>query len=136
MDGYLAQLADLDASYAAAVESAASNTFLVADRFPFVYMTEDYDLEYYAAFSGCTTDSEASFETVVFLTEKVNELGLSHIVTTEVGHEIAQTIVDNSNDKNQTIVALDSIQSASTSSGQTYLGIMEDNLTVLAEVLG
>lgn len=64
----------LDAKYEAAVSGAARRTLLFGDRFPFRYLADDYGLDYYAAFSGCSAETEASFETVAFLAGKVDEL--------------------------------------------------------------
>ena len=69
-------------------------TLLFGDRFPFRYLVDDYGLNDYAAFSGCSAESEASFETVVFLAGKVDELGLTRVLTIEgTNHRIAETIV-------------------------------------------
>lgn len=135
LTAYIAKLDALDAEYQATVSSANRNVLVVADRFPFIYLTSDYGLEYYAAFSGCTAETEASFETIMFLTEKVNEYDLTCVVTTETGHEISNTIVSSTKSKDQEIFVLDSIQSTNSSSGETYLGIMEENLKVLAKIL-
>ena len=91
---YLAQLAALDERYQQAAEQAARNTLLFADRFPFRYLVDDYGLNYYAAFAGCSAESEASFETVSFLAGKVDALKLPVVLTIEgQQHKIAQTVV-------------------------------------------
>ena len=80
---YTKELSILDAEYKAAVKSAKKNTVLFGDRFPFRYLTDDYGLKYFAAFVGCSAESEASFETVIFLAKKVDELGLNAVLTIE-----------------------------------------------------
>ena len=136
---YGEQLAALDAEYAAAREAADFDTLLFGDRFPFRYLTEDYGLDYYAAFSGCSAESEASFETVVFLAGKVDELGLTSVLTIEgADHRIAGTIVENTRAKDAQVLTLDSMQAttaADAEGGATYLGIMEANLDVLKRAL-
>ena len=138
-DAYKAQLSALDEQYKEAVSGAAFDTVLFGDRFPFRYLTDDYNLNYYAAFVGCSAETEASFETVVFLSTKVDELGLGSILTIENSDgKIAQTIRDNTADKNQEIYALDSMQattSADVKNGVTYLSVMTDNLEVLKKAL-
>ena len=138
-DAYKAQLSALDEQYKEAVAGAAFDTVLFGDRFPFRYMTDDYNLNYYAAFVGCSAETEASFETVVFLATKVDELGLGAILTIENSDgKIAQTIRDNTADKNQEIYALDSMQattSADVKNGVTYLSVMTSNLEVLKQAL-
>ena len=74
---YQKQLQALDAQYTDMVEQeAVRDTFLVADRFPFRYLAQDYGLQYYAAFAGCSAETEASFATIAFLSEKVEALRL------------------------------------------------------------
>ena len=136
---YLAKLAALDSQYMDAVEAASVKTLLFADRFPFRYMTDDYGLKYYAAFVGCSAESEASFETIAFLSEKVDELSLRSVITIEgTDHKIAETVIRNTKTKDQQILVLDSLQSAKAEdikNGVTYLSVMEKNLDVLKEAL-
>lgn len=80
---YIGKLTDLDGQYQAAVDAASTHTLLFADRFPFRYLADDYGLTYYAAFSGCSAETEASFETVAFLAGKVDELSLPCVLTIE-----------------------------------------------------
>lgn len=138
-EDYLAKLAALDGQYKAAVEGASVKTLLFGDRFPFRYMTDDYGLKYYAAFVGCSAESEASFETIAFLSEKVDELSLRSVITIEgTDHRIAETIIRNTKTKDQQILVLDSLQSAKAEdikNGVTYLSVMEKNLNVLKEAL-
>ena len=112
---------------------------LFGDRFPFRYLVDDYGLNYYAAFSGCSAESEASFETIVFLAGKVDELGLTTVLTLEGdNHRIAGTVVENTQAKNAKVLAMDSMQSttaADVANGATYLGAMEKNLEVLKQAL-
>ncbi|MBR3082672.1 MAG: zinc ABC transporter substrate-binding protein [Clostridiales bacterium] len=136
---YTGKLSALDADYKKAVEGASNKTVLFGDRFPFRYMTDDYGLKYYAAFVGCSAESEASFETIVFLSKKVDELSLPAVLTIEgKDHRIAKTIVDNTQKKDQKILSLDSMQSTTmedVKNGASYLKIMESNLSVLKEAL-
>ena len=136
---YQARLADLDQRYQEAVSAAAVKTLLFGDRFPFRYLTDDYGLRYYAAFAGCSAETEASFETVIFLAGKVDELNLPAVLTIENGSDrIAQTIINNTAAKSARILQLDSMQSVTAreiSNGTVYLSLMEKNLDVLREAL-
>ncbi|MBP5153298.1 MAG: zinc ABC transporter substrate-binding protein [Lachnospiraceae bacterium] len=136
---YKEKLAALDGKYTEAVGSAAFKTVLFGDRFPFRYLTDDYGLTYYAAFSGCSAESEASFETVLFLAGKVNELKLPSIMTIEGANgKIAETVKNNTESKDQQILTLDSMQSVTSKNvneGASYLKIMESNLEVLKKAL-
>ena len=135
--GYNDTLSSLDKKYEDAVKNAGRDTLLFGDRFPFRYLTDDYDLKYYAAFAGCSAETEASFDTVVFLSNKVDELGLKAVITIDSGDQaIAKTIIDNTTSKDQEILVLDSMQSTKTSDNRSYVQIMESNLEVLKKALG
>lgn len=130
-------LDELDKKYAEAVNNAGRDTILFADRFPFRYLTDDYNLNYYAAFAGCSAETEASFDTVVFLAGKVDELGLNAVITIDSGDQaIAKTIIENTSSKDQEILVMDSMQSTKTSDNRSYVEIMENNLVVLEKALG
>ena len=139
LNGYKEQLASLDSEYQRTVDEAKFGTVVFGDRFPFRYLTDDYGLEYYAAFVGCSAETEASFETITFLSHKVDELSLTSILTIEgTNHRIAETIVQNTESKDQKILTLDSMQSTTSSdasNGTTYLSVMTKNLEVLSEAL-
>lgn len=138
-EAYVAKLEDLDAAYAEAVEGSEMNTVLFGDRFPFRYLVDDYGLNYYAAFVGCSAESEASFETIVFLAGKVDELGLPAVLTLEGDdHRIAETIVASTQAKDAAVLTVDSMQSTTAGdveSGATYLGVMTSNLEAFRQAL-
>ena len=136
---YIDQLVSLDNQYREVVDQASVKTLLFGDRFPFRYLVDDYGLSYYAAFAGCSAESEASFETISFLAKKIDELGLKYVMTIEKSDQkIAKTIIENTQNKDQSILTLDSMQSttsADVANGMTYLSIMEGNLNILKEAL-
>ena len=138
-DAYKEKLAELDGRYEEVVAAANKNTVLFGDRFPFRYLTDDYGLNYYAAFVGCSAESEASFETITFLSGKVDELGLGAVLTIEGNdHRIAETVIQNTAEGNQKVLTMDSMQSVTkddVAKGVTYLSIMEENLNVLQDAL-
>ena len=137
---YIEKLSALDGAYQSAVDGAARKTVLFGDRFPFRYLVDDHGLRYYAAFAGCSAETEASFETVSFLAKKVDELGLPCVLTIEgKSHKLAETIVQSTAGKNQKVLTMDSMQSMTSkdaANGATYLSVMEQNLSVLKEALG
>ncbi len=136
---YIEKLDKLDKEYSDAVSEASLKTLLFGDRFPFRYLTDDYGLSYYAAFAGCSAETEASFETVTFLAGKVDELSLPAVMAIDGSDQrIAETIVQNTKDKNQQILTLDSMQSVTAkdvNDGTSYLSVMENDLAVLKEAL-
>ena len=136
---YTSKLGDLDSRYLAAVKKAKNKTVLFGDRFPFRYLVDDYGLKYYAAFVGCSAETEASFETVAFLAKKADELKLNNVLVIENSDQkIAKKIVETTKAKDQKIVEMNSMQSVTAdqiTDGATYLGIMEANLKALEAAL-
>ena len=136
---YIDKLNALDKEYSDMVSAAARDVLVFGDRFPFRYMIDDYGLVYYAAFVGCSAESEASFETIMFLAGKVDENSLTSVITIEgKEHKIAETIISNTATKDQKILTLDSMQTttmADVKSGTTYISVMESNYEVLKEAL-
>lgn len=139
LTAYTSKLDDLDSKYAEIVKAASKKTLLFGDRFPFRYLVDDYDLDYFAAFVGCSAESEASFETIVFLAKKVDQLSLNSVLKIESGNgKIANTIIQNTKKKNAKVLTMDSLQSTTlkeAENGVSYLKVMEDNLEILKEAL-
>lgn len=138
-EAYKTRLEELDAEYEKVTSEATIKTVLFGDRFPFRYLVDDYELDYYAAFIGCSAETEASFETIKFLADKVDELNLNKVITLEGSDKkIAETIINSTANKNQTIVTFDSMQSITAKNlkeGADYIIIMENNLEALKEAL-
>ncbi|MBR4194299.1 MAG: zinc ABC transporter substrate-binding protein [Oscillospiraceae bacterium] len=136
---YDEKLNELEHAYAETIAAAPRRILLFADRFPFLYLAKDYDLTCFAAFSGCSAESEASFETVNFLVNMLDELELSHILVLEGGDtRLAETIIANSRAKSAQVLSINSLQSVTArmvDEGVTYLGVMEQNLEVLKQAL-
>lgn len=136
---YDGELAALDAEYAAAAQNAVYGTLLFGDRFAFRYLMDDYGLDYYAAFVGCSAETEASFETIVFLAGKADELGLPVILQQESSDgSIARTIRDNTASGDQEILTVNSLQGVTAQdvdAGASYLSVMRDNLAVLSQAM-
>ena len=138
-EAYCARLDALDAKYRAAAEAAKHTTLLFADRFPFRYLVDDYGLNYYAAFQGCSAETEASFKTILFLADKLDELKLPCVLTIDgSSKKIAETVVRTAKSGPVPILTLDSLQSvrdADAARGLDYLAVMERNLEILKEAL-
>lgn len=137
---YIAKISALDAQYRATTDSTALKTILFGDRFPFRYLVDDYGVKYFAAFVGCSAESEASFETVAFLAGKMDSLALPAIFTIDGSNgKIARAILDASKkSKNAQVLTLNSMQSvtdAQMQSGVDYLSIMRENLEVLKKAI-
>ena len=137
---YVAKLNELDEAYRVTVAGASHKTILFGDRFPFRYLVDDYGIKYYAAFVGCSAESEASFETVAFLAGKMDSLALPAIFAIDGSNQkIAKSILAASkNSKQAEVLILNSLQSvtdAQMKSGLNYLAVMQANLDVLKKAL-
>ena len=136
-EAYIAKLSALDKAYESTVNTVENKTWIFADRMPFHYLAKDYGITTYAAFNGCSTETNASFNTIVTLAKYADEFGINHIMTIESSdHKLAQAVIENTAEKNQEILTLNSLQSVSQSDidkGLTYYGAMEENLKVLAQ---
>ena len=136
---YRAKLATLDNQYQQAVSNARVDTIVFADRFPFAYLFKDYGINYYSAFDGCSTESEATLEVIINLAKQVDLLNLKYVLVTDVAdNAIAQSVINNTVLKNQSVLVLNSFQRilANDIYGDiSYLKIMTENLDILQRAL-
>ncbi len=139
LEAYLTELMEIDDAFQAIVDDSEINTLIFGDRFPFVYLLTDYNIDYYAAFSGCSTDTEASFETIIFLTEQLNATDASAVCyVSETNRSIAEVIVNSSDDATQPLVqftSMETITPAEREAGVSYLDLMWQNVDALAAAL-
>lgn len=138
---YISEIRNLDEKYRSVTElSTPEDRFLIfCDRFPFVYMLEDYGIDYSAAFEGCSTDANADFATVVRLVEEADAHGVKSLIVTESSDRaLANTVKASSKSGISRVLVMNSLQSINDKqikSGVTYLSMMNENLDVLASAL-
>lgn len=139
-DDYVRELKKTDEDFKAALKSASSDTVIFGDRFPFRYLFDDYSLKYYAPFSGCSAETEASFETISFMADKLDECDSDYIAVLKGGNsKLAATISESSKSRKAELIELDPMQQvtqAEIDSGVRYIDIMKDDLSVLGKILG
>lgn len=134
---YLEKLSDLEARYAQTAEKAKKKVLVFADRFPFRYLADDYSIKCFAAFAGCSAETQASFETIAFLAQKVKENGLKYVLKIDGSDgAVAETVASQSGAEIKTLNSCQSVSEDDINNGATYISIMEENLAVLGEVLG
>lgn len=137
---YVEKLAALDDEYKKVCEAVSDKTIIFADRFPFLYLADDYGLECTAAFPGCSSETEASFDTVLKLAQKLKDTGVKYVLTTDNSDKkTAKAVISAAGVSDVGILEMNSMQAVSDSevkSGVTYLSIMEENLGVLKTALG
>lgn len=133
---YKVELNELDEKYKDVVYNSDRKVLIFGDRFPFRYFVDDYGLGYYAAFPGCSSETEASAKTISFLINKVKEENIPVILTIEFSNKkIAKTISKETGTKILEFNSAHNISSEDFENGKTYLDIMNDNLEVLKEAL-
>jgi len=129
---YAEKLAALDQEFEAFFAAQADRTMVFGDRFPLRYFAEEYDLDYYAAFPGCSTQTEPSAATVAFLTEKVREERISTVWYIEFSnHLVADSIAEAAGAETALFHTCHNVSSQEIAAGATYLSLMEENLNVL-----
>ena len=134
LDAYLAKLTELDRQYEDMVKSARLDTMIVCDRYPFRYLAEDYKLKYSAAFVGCSAETEASFETVKFLADKVKSLDPKAVLIIDNSDgKLAKTVLETAGKSSVKVEVLDSMQSCGPE--LDYIKTMTDNLEKLKTAL-
>ena len=135
-EAYNAKLADLDKEYEDLVAGAVRKTIIVGDRFPLRYLADAYGLNYYAAFTGCSTDTEASAGTIAFLIDEVREHQIPVVFYIEFSNQkIANAIAEATGAKTREIHSAHNVSKQDFESGVTYYDLMKKNLIVLKEAL-
>lgn len=133
---YLQKLEDLDAAFEEVVTNAKRNVFIFADRFPLRYFADAYGLDYFAAFPGCSTDTEPSSATVAFLIDKVKAEQIPVVFHIELSNEkMADTICEATGAKKLLFHACHNVSKEDFENGVTYLDLMTANVAALKEAL-
>jgi zinc transport system substrate-binding protein len=135
-EDYIGKLQKLDAAFQDVVTNSNRNTIVFGDRFPLRYFADTYDLEYYAAFPGCSTDTEPSSATITFLIDKVKEENIPVVFHIELSNEkMADTICEATGAKKLLFHACHNVSKKDFENGVTYLELMNNNVSVLKEAL-
>lgn len=135
-ESYEEKLMEIDTSFRQVIAEGNKNTIIFGDRFPVRYFTEEYGLKYYAAFPGCSSDTEASASTISFLIDKVKSEDISVILKIELSTgNIADTISEETGAKVYTFYACHNLSKADFDAGKTYLDFMWENVETLKMAL-
>lgn len=133
---YLSKLDELDGKFQNVVANAARKTIVFGDRYPFRYFSDAYGLDYFAAFPGCSTETEASAATVKFLIDKIDAESIPVVFHIELSNEkMANTISEATGAKVLLLHACHNISKADFESGVSYLELMGRNADALKEAL-
>lgn len=135
-DAYVEKINKLDEEFREVVKNGKRKEIIVADRFPFRYFCEEYGLKYYAAFPGCSTDTQPSAKTVAFLTDKVKEDRIPVVFHIELSNEeMSKSIAEATGAKSRLLNAVHNVSDEDFRNGATYVSLMEHNVEVLKEAL-
>jgi zinc transport system substrate-binding protein len=131
-DAYTEKLTALDSAYADFFAGVANKTLIVGDRFPLRYFADEFGLTYYAAFPGCSNETEPSAATIAFLIDKVKSTGVTTVFYIEFSnHLVADSIAEQTGAKTALIHSCHNVSQADLDEGATYLSLMTKNLETL-----
>lgn len=135
-DDYIAQLEKLDTYIRQITEKCADPLLIFADRFPMRYFTEEYGISYYAAFPGCSSNTEPSASSVAFLIDKVNEYSIPAVLYTEFSNQkMADTICEATNAEKLCMHSCHNVSSEDFENQKSYIDLMYNNANVLSQAL-
>lgn len=130
-EDYITRLTELDLELS---EACKGKTVIVADRFPFLYLTHEYGIEYCAAFPGCSSETEASFETMTYLINSVKDRGVKCIYKADGSDgSIAASVAELTDTRVLTLYSCQSVTQKQLDEGVSYLSLMRLNLEALKE---
>ena len=136
---YRENLEKLDNDFESVISSAKNSHLIFADRFPFVYLTSDYNISYSAAFGGCSSETNATFETVARLVKDIKDKNIKNLIILENGKtSIADTLISESGRNDITVLGVMSMQNVSKKDiegGMTYLSAMQKNLEMIGKAM-
>ena len=133
---YIKKLQKLDGEFREVVKNGKRKEIVVGDRFPFLYFVKEYGIEYYAAFPGCSNDTDTNPATIAFLTEKVKEDNIPVVFHIELSNEqMSKAIAEATGAKSELLNAVHNISDEDFKKGVTYIDLMEHNVEVLKEAL-
>ena len=133
---YIARLGALDGEFKALIDGGVRRTLVFGDKFPFRYFAHRYGLTYYAAFPGCSTETEASAATVAFLIDKAREEKIPVVFHIELSSgRMADAICESTGAKKRMLHSCHNISRDDFQRGAGYLELMKRNVSALREAL-
>lgn len=134
---YINELYELDQAFEQVVQTATNECIMIGDRFPFLYLVEEYDIDYYAAFSGCSSDVEANPTTIAYLIDKANAEDIPVVFKVDLSTGlVAETISESSDAQILTLYSCHVISNDDFNNGETYISLMYRNVEALSIALG
>lgn len=126
---YLEKLKAIDAGFREVSTKRKRNMIVVGDKFPFRYLAEEYQLDYRAAFSGCSSDTEPSAKTIAYLIDKIRRDQIPVVYYLELSsHRVAEIIGEETGAVPLLLHSCHNVTRAQFDSGITYVELMEQNI--------
>ena len=133
-EDYAAQIDGLDQEFTDFFAGVSDRTMVFGDRFPLRYFADEFDIEYYAAFPGCSTQTEPSAATIAFLTDKVRQEGLSTVWYIEFSnHLVADSVAEAAGAETAMFHSCHNVSADDLEAGATYVSLMEGTLESLRQ---
>lgn len=134
---YKAQLMALDREFRQVIKNSGKHTLVFADRFPMRYFALEYGLDCYAAFPGCSSETEPSAKTVAYLIDRVREDKIPAVLYMEFSNQkMADVICEDTGCRKLPFYSAHSVSAEQLEQGVSYLDLMRINLNSLKEALG
>lgn len=126
---YKKELEEIDAGFREVCANRKRNMIVMGDKFPFRYLADEYQLDYRAAFSGCSSDTEPSAKTIAYLIDKVKEEQIPAVYYLELSsHRVAEIIGEETGAEPLLLHSCHNVTRAQFDAGITYAGLMRQNI--------
>ena len=133
---YIDKIGKVDQEFKDIVSHASRKTIVFGDRFPLRYFADEYGLKYYAAFPGCSTETEPSVNTIKYLVDKVKAEKIPVVFYIEFSnHKTADSICEATGAKALMFQSCHNVTKKDLDSGKSYVDIMTENAQKLKEAL-
>jgi zinc transport system substrate-binding protein len=128
-ENYKKELEEIDSGFREVSANRKRNMIVMGDKFPFRYLADEYQLDYRAAFSGCSSDTEPSAKTIAYLIDKVKEEQIPAVYYLELSsHRVAEIIGEETGAEPLLLHSCHNVTRAQFDAGITYAGLMRQNI--------
>ena len=128
-ENYKKELEEIDSGFREVSANRKRNMIVMGDKFPFRYLADEYQLDYRAAFSGCSSDTEPSAKTIAYLIDKVKEEQIPAVYYLELSsHRVAEIIGEETGVEPLLLHSCHNVTRAQFDAGITYAGLMRQNI--------
>ena len=128
-ENYKKELEEIDSGFREVSANRKRNMIVMGDKFPFRYLADEYQLDYRAAFSGCSSDTESSAKTIAYLIDKVKEEQIPTVYYLELSsHRVSEIIGEETGAEPLLLHSCHNVTRAQFDAGVTYVQLMRQNI--------